>query len=287
MKSSGTGKYTETAPKRYAVGRGGKLISPRVISPTPSTYSQNSSPDSDTKSVKSSRLNRILADLRCQEERNNAVVIGTIESCDLPRNNESVMIANVVSDKVVFLRSTKNDESYLKYLNDVAESVKTARMVDMPKKGDIVAAEFEGCYYRALIARIVDNEAVVVLVDLGKVFKIPSKTLRELREDLKHVKRFAFKTILNGVNEGLKSDKCLSFLHNLMSTKKPLKFIGKGNVSPSSQDIKCELMDSITNESVNENVITLNRITAGDVVMESVIDGFHRLTFFISNFKFV
>lgn len=247
---------------RNAVGRGGRLISP-------SARIAVSSADSDAESTTSnSRKSRIKRLVHKQSD------VRTVEKCELPSNNKLVAITNVISHKTVFLRSIERDdnERYLKYLNDVSECSKTAPQVDVPKKGDIVLAEFEGSYYRAVVARIENDEAVVAFLEFGNVEKNHIKNLKELREDLKYVKSFIFKAHLSDVDEGVKTDKCLTYLYQLLEISAPLKFTQTGMVY-SSGDVPCKLIVRARNENVNKRLNALNNISAGRIVYENVISG--------------
>lgn len=242
------------SPKRSSIGRGGKLL---AIS---RSYS---STDSDTEETKSQPMHSV------SNER-------TVEPCELPLNNKLVAITSVISHTIVYLRSIemKDNERYLKYLNDVAESSKTATSFkEMPKKGDIVLADFDGVYYRALVARIVSDTVVVVaFLEFGNLETKPVDTLKKLRDDLKYVKRFTFKAKFSDLNEGLKSDKCVNYLHQLLKKKIPLKFIRKDDDSLPGV-VPCQLFVSTTNESVTGKLKALNNLTVDRsmVVQESVI----------------
>lgn len=259
-------------PNRHAVGRGGKLFS-KSMSPTSSTYRRSvSSNDSDTEGTAVHACKK-----RIQKLQQSVDV--TVEPCDVLLNNALVTITNVVSHKIVFLRSIepKDDDRYWKYLNDVVESSKTAMPLDeKPKKSDIVLAKFEGAYYRALVARIENDVAVVAFLEFGNLERKPISELLKLREDLKYMKRFTFKANLSDVNGGLKTDKCLAYLYHLLERGSPLKFIKKGKVI-SSKGIRCELVVSTTNESVNAKLDNLNRIKPDKIVNEDVISRFSYL----------
>lgn len=243
------------------------------MSPTSSTYSRSvSSNDSDTEGTAVNAWKK-----RIQKLQQSADV--TVEPCDVLLNNALVTITNVVSHKIVFLRSieAKDDDRYWKYLNDVVESSKTAMPLDeKPKKGDLVLAKFEGAYYRALVARIENDVAVVAFLEFGNLERKPISELLKLREDLKYVKRFTFKANLSDVNGGLKTDKCLTYLYHLLERVSPLKFIKKGKAI-SSKGIRCELVVSATNESVNAKLDSLNQIQPDKAVLENVISRFSYL----------
>lgn len=251
-------------PNRYAVGRGGRLISP-VSSTCSRPVSSN---DSDTERPVSNSWKKRFQNM--QQYRDDM----TVEPCDALKNNALVTITNVVSHKIVFLRSmeTKADERYWKYLNDVIESSHTAMPLDeKPKKGDIVLTKFEGIYYRAMVARIENDVAVVAFLEFGNLDKKPISELKKLREDLKYVKRFTFKANLSDVNGGLKTDKCLTYLYELLERRSTLKFIKKGN---SPKGVRCELVVNATNKSVNATLDNLNRIKPDNLVFEKVISPF-------------
>ncbi|XP_037051939.1 protein vreteno-like [Bradysia coprophila] len=239
---------------RSSVGRGAKLLPPRVMTPRSCSIS---STDSDTF-------------LQAHQDHQNIDSVIQIEPCELPKNNELVVITNVVSHKIVILRSYEpnDNERYLKYLNDVVEYAKTARTLDeMPKTGDIVLAEHDGCYYRALVARIEDDKAIVAFLELGSVVLTPVDRLKKLRHDLQNVQRFVFKVSLSGMElQKMKTDSCLIYLYELLEKTVPLRFISKGAGS-SSGDVQCELFVSETNESVNGKLTTLNHIKLGELVM--------------------
>ncbi len=190
--------------------------------------------------------------------------VGNVESCELPSNNEIVKIVRVVSHKIVFLRSDRTDK-YVKYINDVAAFGKTAPPLEgVPKLGDIVAAKFEGRFYRCVVAHIENDEIVVAFLDLGNVEKKHVNELRKLRVDLSHEKQFIFKAILSDVDDGLKNPKCVTDLYELMQKREELKFILKANTS---DGVQCELRHS---ESVNGLLQRLNQIKPGRLVTYDV-----------------
>lgn len=201
-----------------------------------------------------------------------------VEPCEIPQNDKLVTISSVISHNIVFLRSIekKDNERYKKYLNDVVENAKIAQPLDeMPKKGDIVLAEFEGAYYRALVTRILCDEVVVAFLEFGNLETKSISELKELRDDLKYVQRFTFKATLRDVNEGLKTGKCVNYLRLLVKSSIHLKFTRKEYiVATSLRDVQCELFAIARNESVNEKINELNNIKAStddQLVYEYVI----------------
>lgn len=244
---------------RYSVGRGAKLISLRAKLQRSSSFSSN---DSDTKSIGSGSA----------ENRSSFRKPSVLQECDLPENNKLVVITNVVSYEIVYLRSfePKDNERYLTFLNDVAEYAKTAQPLDeMPKKDDIVLAEYEGRYYRARVERIENDKPIVDLLELGCVVATSVDNLKKLREDLQNAS-FVFKASLSGMKQQkMKTDKCLIYLYELVEKSVPLKFISKMD-GPSSGVVQCELIVSETNESVNGKLKNLNNIKSGQLVMVKV-----------------
>lgn len=188
----------------------------------------------------------------------------------MPTKNSLVVITNVASYEIVYLRSVepKDNERYLKFLNDVAEYAKTAPSLNkMPEKGDIILAEYEGSYHRAWVARIENDKAIVDILELGCVVAVPIENLKTLRPDLRHVQRFVFKASLCGMEpQKMKTDKCLIYLYKLVNKSVPLKFIPQDTGSSSSH-VQCELIVSETNESVKEKLKALNSIKARNCVM--------------------
>ncbi|XP_037051922.1 uncharacterized protein LOC119085603 isoform X2 [Bradysia coprophila] len=252
---------------RHSAGRGAKLLSPRVLAPRSSSIS---STDSDTKSTGSGTQKKRAAFLRACLDQQNIESVIQVKPCDLPKNNKLVVITNVLSHKIVFLRSFEpnDNERYVKYLNDVAEYAKTApALAEMPKTGDIVLAYYEGFYYRASIAGIEDGKAIVNLLELGNVVTTPVDKMKNLSQDLQNVQRFVFKASLSGLErQTMKTDKCLTYLYELLERRAPLKFISKA-IGSSSRVVECELIVSETNERVNGKLTTLNSIKASECVM--------------------
>lgn len=196
--------------------------------------------------------------------------VKTLAACELPPNKKSVLITHIVSHREVFLRLKKNDDAFLKYLNDVAECAVTAPPLDeTPKKGDIVLADFNGCYYRAVVGGIINDEVIVAFLELGHVEQKPIKMLKKLREDLQMAQRFVFKAILSGVNEGIKTDECLNYLHQLQDKAIPLKFT-RTESAASTHGVLCELFVGQTNENVGERLNALNAIKRGKTVTVQV-----------------
>lgn len=267
---SGESKIIAKTTNRNAIGRGGKLVVSRPVSSASirSVSSTDSNMDVNTSNPWRKRYCRL---------QSQSVSDGiNVEPCELP-HGKLVVITSVIDQNTVFVRSfaEKDNDRYLKYLNDVVESSKAAPTLDnMPKIGDIVLAEFEGAYYRALVALIVRDEAVVAFLEFGNLEKKLISTLKKLRDDLKYEPRFTFKAKLS--NEGLKTDKCVNYLQQLMQKCVPLKFTQKMEVASPSEDVHFELIVNATSESVNEKVKKLNNIKVDkrERVYEKVISPF-------------
>lgn len=198
--------------------------------------------------------------------------LAAIAPCDLPLNNKLVMLTNVISRNTVFLRKYEDNERYIKYLNDMIECSRTApTLIEMPRKGDIVLAELDGNYYRAMVARVENDLATVAFLEFGSVEKRTISQMKkfEVRADLKYMKRFIFKAELCDVIGGLKTDKCLAYLYKLLENNEPLKFVQKEATS-SSDGVQCELFVHSTNEHVNKMMTTLNNIKPSRIVMQAV-----------------
>lgn len=243
-------------PTQNRIGRGGKIVVSRSTI-SPKSVSSNES-EAETVPNWGKRL-QIIQESNLLKQNAKST---SIQRDEILADNTLVAITAIVDHKTIFLRSfeTKDNVKYLKYLNDVLESSKTAMPLNqIPKTGDIVLAEFQGAYYRAVVAQVEEDYVVVAFVEFGNLEKMPLSNLKELRADLKYMKQFIFKAHLPDLNADLKSDQCLVYLHDLLADYTPLKFIGKEKTI-SSKGILCELRVSSTNESVNGMVNKLNSI---------------------------
>lgn len=179
-----------------------------------------------------------------------------------PAKNAKVMLTYVHNHFCVFIRSFESTENlnFVKVQNDCASYAKISKPLSvLPAKGDIVLAKFLDIYYRALVIKVNnDGDIKVAFIDFGNKENVKLSELKPLNEDLQLRPRNNFRVILDGVNEKLTNDEVMNYLNGLVDDSKVLKLV-YDDTKP-LKDAPVRLIDTVTNEIVNECVTALNQV---------------------------
>lgn len=177
-----------------------------------------------------------------------------------PKNNAPYMITHIHNHRTVSIRSMErnDDKRYLKLLNDCADYEPTAKpFTGMPKKRQMVLAEFLGTYYRALVLKTKNEMHIeVMFVDFGNRVKKTLAELKVLRADLGLLDLKTYRVQIAGVDTKLNNDIVMNYLNDLLDECKTLKLVYADEKAIESSPVT--LIDVESLEVINDKVAKLN-----------------------------
>lgn len=202
----------------------------------------------------------------------NNTKIKQLEIVPFPESGTNVVLSAVLDHRSFYIRSLSEpyNNEYIKDANDIADYSLTAKLLTkLPERGDIILAEFEGAYYRALALNVTDaNHIKVAYVDFGNTAEKRLNDLREITDELRQRKRFTHKIVLENVPKIMLNEKCLDYLHELVNELKSLKI-------QHTEQRNVTLNDTDRKVSLENYLIKLNDVQKptpkDDVVMQEVI----------------
>lgn len=227
----------------------------------------------------SPKTTAFLEDLKQESPKSNASM--TNDSVDsIIQNGDRVFLTEAATHFAVYIRSERTAEEYSKLVNEVsiAATHKSApKLTEYPNKNDIVAAPFEGQYYRAMVVNVNEDkgEVKVGFVDYGNTAVVPFKTLRDIPKDLKEHRRLTIRVHLKGLDSELsanESNELKGVLQRYVDAEKVFKL--KSDEKEIKAKSEIELIDEIDNKSVNEMLAkkTTKRYKLSDIVAKEVND---------------
>lgn len=167
-------------------------------------------------------------------------------------NNARVIICYTTNHYSLFIRSMEksDDKAYSKVLTDVnAAAIKSIELTEMPEKNDIVAAYFEGGYYRAVVIKTESTDKIrVAFIDFGNVADVSLNEIRKISDGLKSQKRYAVKCFLDGANRDTDNPSLYKILQKNENVKEFVVQTMDGSSITKGSCIK--LIDPDTKESI-------------------------------------
>lgn len=192
---------------------------------------------------------------------NNSPNITTL--IPFPKSGSIVKITCIMTTDVVYIRPVANGahKEYAEIIQAVQRyASKSKPLTKLPKRGDLVLAEFQNSgYYRALVVKELENEVIVAYIDFGNTDMKKMSELMELTPQLASLPRHALRTKLAGIenNVGPKSLEAIDYLQLLCDDQDDLtiKYNGEYNTND-----PIELYDNRRQQSVNKTVLNILKI---------------------------
>lgn len=204
----------------------------------------------------------------------------------LPSTNAAVILTYVCNHRKVYVRSIEADaqSDYIRTLQDCADHEKAAQVLrELPNKGDMVLARFEGLFYRAVVVGVKTPEDIGVgFIDFGNKESVTLADMRSLSMELQLRPRHAVAVMLDGMPDKMTNEvvwwtlsivylsyyyiciislstQILRQLNDLVDTNQSLKIVFGGG-APLVANTVVTLFDLDTGKSINQAMIDLNDV---------------------------
>lgn len=190
------------------------------------------------------------------KQEDEAVIEMTTKWID--KSNVKVKLTSIVDFRTVYVRPSNphDDMEFIRLMNDVAGAAKTSKRVMAPMCGLMVLAPFETIYQRALILKLLDQDAAVVaFIDFGNVDTVAVTDMRIMSAELKKRSRMVARFRLRHVPDAMCNEIVLQVLFELMNKSAEVTLRFDEPYEPGVSE--CELITSAF-DSVNQAIIKAN-----------------------------
>lgn len=216
--------------------------------------------------VKSSKLDMDLLDVDMIESEHHLIDDQKTPEFTIP-NKSKVYMTHVASSSTVFVRSANENDNlaYLKLIRAIAGYCDQAvGLAEIPEEGDIIAALFEGIYYRCRVIYVFDHtdDAVVDFIDFGNVEKIQLSDARYLAQEFQMINPKVQMITLKGMTN--KNAEAFKHLKSLVSEFKKMILVYENGPSES------ELIDEKTGKSINAYLRDVKKIPQASPVLDKM-----------------
>lgn len=176
-------------------------------------------------------------------------------------NGAKVKLVHADDHYSAYIRSTAVDAEYYDILSRVISSIEHAnKLNELPLRGDLVAAPYDGYYNRAIVlgAKSKELPVRVAFLDHGNVTDVRFDDLRVLPDDLKNAKRFIFRVYFDGVYRKAVNKAGLQLLKKLETDVQTLFTVHcSSNNSTIARKSIVKLVDVETNECLNDKLVPI------------------------------
>lgn len=177
----------------------------------------------------------------------------------IQKSNTRVLLMSFVDFKTVYVRPSNphDDMEFIKLMNDVVKAAKKSAQLRAPKSGMLVLAPFEMVYHRALILKLLDqNAAIVAFIDFGNVDTVQIANLKVMSNDLKKRPRMVTRFTLKDVPDAMCNDDAMNILFQLLnkSAEVTVRFDEPYVPGVTECELATAAFDSVNRVIINANV---------------------------------
>lgn len=169
-------------------------------------------------------------------------------------NNDIVSITEVVSHCLVYVQPTKCTEELFALQQEVFNVTQVAPfLTKYPKTGDILAAPFEGDYYRGRVISVntIDDMVRIGYIDYGNTDNVPFDKLKELPAPLQEQRRLSMRVTLARIDADIDPDEA-KLVKREMAKYMENRYIVKCDKENVEMNSAVELINQIDDNSLND-----------------------------------
>lgn len=176
-------------------------------------------------------------------------------------NGDIVSITEVVSHCLVYVQPSKCLNELYGLQEEVLNVVRVAPFITKyPKTGDILAAPFEGDYYRGRVISVntIEDTVRIGYIDYGNTDNVPFDSLKELPAAIREKRRLSMRVTLARIDADIDVDEAKLVKRELAKYMEN-KYIVKCDKEHVEMNSAVELINQIDDKSLND--VLLDHVT--------------------------